>query len=194
MLKASSPNLDELKEILADIRRDDQRASEIIRRLRTLLKKAPFEARDIDLNETVREVVGFLTALSDGRGIDLKYTPGATALHISADPVQLQQVILNLMINAMDAISGAQARKREINIRTSRSGSHAEITVSDTGPGIAAEELKNVFNPFFSTKPQGMGMGLAIARSITEAHRGTISAENQVAGGALFTIKLPIAR
>jgi signal transduction histidine kinase len=194
MLQGSSPNLDELKEILADIRRDDQRASEVIRRLRSLLKKAPFEARDIDLNETVREVVGFVTALSDGRGIDLKYTPGATGLHISADPVQLQQVILNLMINAMDAISGAQARKREINITTSRSGRHAEITVSDTGPGIAAEELENVFNPFFSTKPQGMGMGLAIARTIIEAHRGTISAENQVAGGALFTIKLPIAR
>jgi signal transduction histidine kinase len=194
MLNSASPNLEELKEILADIRRDDQRASEVIRRLRSMLKRVPFEPQDIDLNETVREAVGFVTALSDGRGIALKYTPAATELRIRADPVQLQQVTLNLMINAMDAISGVQARKREINITTRRSGTHAELRVSDTGPGIAAEDVKNVFNPFFSTKPQGMGMGLAIARTIIEAHRGKISAENQLAGGALFTILLPIAR
>jgi signal transduction histidine kinase len=194
MLNSASPNLEELKEILADIRRDDQRASEVIRRLRSMLKRVPFEPRDIDLNETVREAVGFVTALSDGRGIALRYTAAATELRIRADPIQLQQVILNLMINAMDAISGAQARKREINITTRRSGTHAELRVSDTGPGIAAEDLKNAFNPFFSTKPQGMGMGLAIARTIIEAHRGKISAENQLAGGALFTILLPIAR
>jgi signal transduction histidine kinase len=194
MLNGASPNLEELKEILADIRRDDQRASEVIRRLRSMLKRVPFEPQDIDLNETVREAVGFVTALSDGRGIALKYAPAATELRIRADPVQLQQVTLNLMINAMDAISGVQARKREINITTRRSGTHAELKVSDTGPGIAAEDVKNVFNPFFSTKPQGMGMGLAIARTIIEAHYGTISAENQLAGGALFTILLPIAR
>jgi signal transduction histidine kinase len=194
MLNSASPNLEELKEILADIRRDDQRASEVIRRLRSMLKRVPFEPTDIDLNETVREVVGFVSALSDGRGIALKYTPAVSELRIRADPVQLQQVILNLMINAMDAISGIQARKREINVTTSRSGAQAELRVSDTGPGIAAEDLKTVFNPFFSTKPQGMGMGLAIARTIIEAHSGKISAENQLAGGALFTIQLPIAR
>jgi len=192
MLKGSSPNLDELREILADIRRDDQRASEVIRRLRSVLKKTPFEVRDIDLNETVREAIGFMRALADGRAIALMYAPAATELQIRGDGVQLQQVVLNLIINAMDAIS--EVGKREIDVTTIRSGAYAEIRISDTGPGMAAGDLKNVFNPFFTTKPQGMGMGLAIVRTIVEAHHGQISAENQLSGGALFTIRLPIAR
>jgi signal transduction histidine kinase len=194
ILKGSSPNLDEVREILADIRRDDQRAAEMIRRLRGMLQKVPFEVRDIDLNETVREAIGFLRALADGRGIALMYAPAATELPIRGDVVQLQQVVLNLIMNAMDAISGVQVGKREIGVTTIRSGAYAEIGISDTGPGIAASELKNVFDRFFTTKPHGMGMGLAIVRTIVEAHHGQISVENQLSGGALFTIRLPIAR
>jgi signal transduction histidine kinase len=194
MLKSSSPNIDEVKEILADIRRDDQRASEVIRRLRSVLKKTPFEVKDIDLNETVRDVVGFVMTLAEGRHIALKYTSAPTELRIRGDPVQLQQVVLNLIINAMDAISGAQVRKLEISVTTSRSGAYAEIRVSDTGPGIAVDDLENVFNPFFTTKPQGMGMGLAIVRTIIEAHHGQIVVENLPSGGALFTVRLPVAR
>jgi signal transduction histidine kinase len=194
MLKGSSPNLDEVREILADIRRDDQRAAEMIRRLRGMLQKVPFEVRDIDLNETVREAIGFMRALADGRGIALMYAPAATELPIRGDVVQLQQVVLNLIMNAMDAISGVQVGKREIGVTTIRSGAYAEIGISDTGPGIAASELKNVFDRFFTTKPHGMGMGLAIVRTIVEAHHGQISVENQLSGGALFTIRLPIAR
>ena len=194
MLKGSSPNLDEVREILADIRRDDQRAAEMIRRLRGMLQKVPFEVRDIDLNETVREAIGFMRALADGRGIALMYAPAATELQIRGDVVQLQQVVLNLIINAMDAISGVQVGKREIGVMTSRSGAYAEIRIGDTGPGIAASDLKNVFDRFFTTKPHGMGMGLAIVRTIVEAHHGQISVENQLSGGALFTIRLPIAR
>jgi len=194
MLKGSSPNLDEVREILADIRRDDQRAGEMIRRLRGMLQKVPFEVRDIDLNETVREAIGFMRALADGRGIALMYAPAATELQIRGDVVQLQQVVLNLIINAMDAISGVQVGKREIGVMTSRSGAYAEIRIGDTGPGIAASDLKNVFDRFFTTKPHGMGMGLAIVRTIVEAHHGQISVENQLSGGALFTIRLPIAR
>src|SRR6266446_1889108 len=107
-IKGSSPNLDEVREILADIRRDDQRASEVIRRLRSVLKKTPFEVRDIDLNETVREAIGFMRALADGRAIALMYAPAATELQIRGDGVQLQQVVLNLIMNAMDAISRVQ--------------------------------------------------------------------------------------
>lgn len=194
MLKGASPNLDEIREILADIRSDNQRASEVIRRLRGVLKKTPFEIRDVDLNVTVREVIGFVRALAEGRDIALKYAPAATGLHIRGDPVQLQQVILNLIINAMDAISGAQTKHREVSVTTVRSGACAEIRVGDTGPGIAANDLQNVFDPFFTTKPQGMGMGLAIVRTIIEAHHGQIVAENQPSGGALFTVTLPIAR
>ena len=107
MLKATSPDLDEIRQILADIRRDDQRASEVIRRLRSVLRKRPFEIKDTELNDTVREAIGLVTALADGRRITLAYAPAAAELHVKGDPVQLQQVVLNLIINALDAVSEA---------------------------------------------------------------------------------------
>lgn len=194
MLKAVSPDLDEIRHILADIRRDDQRASEVIRRLRSVLKKTPFEIRDLELNDTVREAIGLAAAVADGRRIALSYVPAVTALPIKGDPVQLQQVVLNLIINAMDAISDADMKKREVGVTTVRADNRAEIRIADTGPGIAAGDLASVFNPFFTTKPEGMGMGLAIAKTIVEAHHGTMAAENLPAGGALFTVRLPIVR
>lgn len=192
LLKSSSPNLDELREILADIRRDDQRASEVIRRLRSVLKRTPFEMRRIDLNETVRQVIGFVAAVAHKRDIALMCGTTPADLYVEGDAVQLQQVFLNLIINAMDAISEAEAKERKISVTTSLSGASAEVRIGDTGPGIAAGDLKNVFNPFFTTKPQGMGMGLAIVRTIVEAHHGQIFAANQPSGGALFTIRLPV--
>jgi signal transduction histidine kinase len=194
MLKSSSPDLAEVREILADIRRDDQRASEVIRRLRSMLKKTPFEIREIDLNETVREAIGFVAAVTDRRDVDLKFTAAPNELRVKGDVVQLQQVIVNVIINAMDAILEADPRVREVNVSTARSSVQAEIRVGDTGQGITADDLKNVFDPFFTTKEHGMGMGLAIVRTIVEAHGGQISAENQASGGALFTIRLPLAR
>ena len=192
MLKATAPDINEIRQILADIRRDDQRASEVIRRLRSVLKKRPFEIKDTELNDTVREAIGLVTAVADGRRITLAYAPAAVELNVKGDPVQLQQVVLNLIINALDAVSDADMKKREVSVSTGRAGSHAEIRIADTGSGIAAGDLAKVFNPFFTTKPQGMGMGLAIVKTIVEAHHGTIAAENQPSGGALFTIRLPI--
>ncbi|MET4490947.1 ATP-binding protein [Bradyrhizobium sp. LA7.1] len=192
MLKATSPDINEIRQILADIRRDDQRASEVIRRLRSVLKKRPFEIKDTELNDTVREAIGLVTALADGRRITLAYAPAAAELHVKGDPVQLQQVVLNLIINALDAVSDADMKKREVSVSTGRAGGHAEIRIADTGSGIAVGDLASIFNPFFTTKPQGMGMGLAIVKTIVEAHHGTIAAENQPSGGALFTIRLPI--
>lgn len=194
MLRAAQPDLVEIQQILADIRRDDQRASEVIRRLRSVLKKTPFEVKNIELNDTVREAIDLVKALAQGRRITLSYLPVMAGLHVKGDPVQLQQVILNLIINAMDAISDADTGKREVSVATLRAGHQAEIRISDTGPGMAASDVANVFDPFFTTKPQGMGVGLAIARTIVEAHHGTITAANQPAGGALFTIRLPTAR
>ena len=194
ILKGSSPNLDEIREILADIRRDDQRASEVIRRLRGALKKTPFELMEVDVNETVRDVIGFLGAVAHRRDIALKCATASADLRVKGDAVQLQQVIQNLVLNAMDAISETEAKEREVSVSTGRSAAGVEITVSDTGPGMAADNLKNVFNPFFTTKSHGLGMGLAIVRTIIEAHHGQIVAENQPSGGALFTIRLPMAR
>lgn len=194
MLKAAQPDLVEIQQILADIRRDDQRASEVIRRLRSVLKKTPFEVKHIELNDTVREAIDLVKALAQGRRITLSYLPALAGLNVKGDPVQLQQVILNLIINAMDAISDADTGKREVSVATQHAGNQAEIRIADTGPGIPASDLASLFDPFFTTKPQGMGMGLAIARTIVEAHHGTIAAANQPAGGALFTIRLPVAR
>jgi signal transduction histidine kinase len=194
MLKSSSPNLDEVREILVDIRRDDQRASEVIHRLRSVLKKTPFEMKYIDLNETVRQAIGFVAAVAHKRNIALKCSTTSADLNVKGDAVQLQQVLLNLIINAMDAISEAEAKEREIGVTTSVSGASAEVRIGDTGPGIAAGDLKNVFDAFFTTKAEGMGMGLAIVRTIVEAHQGQISAANHPSGGALFTIRIPIAR
>jgi signal transduction histidine kinase len=193
MLKSASPDLDEVREILADIRRDDQRASEVIRRLRKVLRKAPFEITNLDLNQTVGEAIGFLTAFADRRDIALRFAPASGVLRVKGDPIHLQQVILNLIINATDAIAEAGAKEREVTVTTTLAGGHAEIRVGDSGPGIAAGDLEDVFKPFFTTRPQGMGMGLSIVRTIIEAHRGTISAENRPSGGALFTIQLPKA-
>jgi signal transduction histidine kinase len=194
MLKSPSPDLDELRDILVDIRRDDQRASEVIRRLRSMLKRTPFDVDELDLHQTVGEVAGFVSALADDRDVIVKYVPASTALRVKGDPIQLQQVILNLIMNAIDAVSESQSEKREVVVATRVSNDRAEILVADSGPGIAADHLKEVFDPFFTTKAQGMGMGLAIARSIVEAHHGQITAENGSSGGAVFRIKLPLVR
>jgi signal transduction histidine kinase/ABC-type uncharacterized transport system substrate-binding protein len=193
MVKSPVPDLQEIGEILADIRRDDVRASEVIGRLRSLLKKVPFELKDIDLNDVAKETVRFLSALAIAREVDLISLVAPTALPIKGDQVQLQQVILNLIVNAMDAMSGMPSAERRIKVSTARDGNSACLSVSDVGPGIPVDQLKRVFEPFFTTKPQGMGMGLAIARTIVEAHGGQLSADNEAGGGATFRIRLPLA-
>jgi signal transduction histidine kinase len=193
MVKSPSPDLQEIGEILADIRRDDQRASEVIGRLRSLLKKAPFELKPIDLNEVARETILFLSALAIAREVNLTSSIAPTPVPIRGDLVQLQQVILNLIVNAMDAMSGMPVAERRIVVSTARDGNSGDISVSDAGPGIPVDKLKEVFEPFFTTKPQGMGMGLSIARTIVEAHGGQISAENHAGRGAAFRIRLPLA-
>ena len=193
MLMSPSPDLNEIKEILADIRRDDLRASEVIHRMRSLLKRMPFETRDVDLNDTMREVFEVLSAQASTRNIALQLQPSLEALHVMGDPVQLQQVILNLIVNSMDAI-GATPDGRIVIGRTEMNGeSSAIISISDSGPGIPPNRLDQVFDPFFTTKNEGMGIGLSIARTIVQAHRGRIWAENQTGGGAVFRLSLPLS-
>lgn len=194
MVKSPAPDMQEIQAILADIRRDDMRASEVIGRLRSLLKKAPFQLKDIDLNEVLRETMQFLSALAVAREVDLTCVSAPDPLPVKGDLIQLQQVILNLIVNAMDAMSGMPSVERRIIVSTARDDDNAELSVSDVGPGIPAGKLKEVFEPFFSTKPQGMGMGLSIARTIVEAHGGQLSAENQAGRGAAFHMRMPLAK
>jgi len=192
MLKSPNPDIAELNEIVDDILRDDRRAGEVIRRMKSLLKKAPFELTNFDLNDLVRETIGVLSAVAAGRQVKLTSWITPNALPILGDRVQIQQVILNLVVNGIDAIGDMPAESRIIDIRTSRVEKFAELTVSDRGPGIPEDKLKEIFEPFFTSKAEGMGMGLSIARTIVEAHHGLISAKNRDLGGASFRIRLPV--
>jgi len=194
ILQSSSPDIAELKDIVKDILQDDRRASEVIRRMRSLLTKAPFELKSLDLNDVARETVEFLSALAVGRKFELVSVITPDALPILGDRIQLQQVILNLVVNGIDAMKDTPAENRIISIRTSRVENFGELSVSDRGPGIPEDKLKEVFEPFFTTKAEGMGMGLSIARTIIEAHHGLISARNRDHGGATFRIRLPLVR
>jgi signal transduction histidine kinase len=194
ILNSPSPDLEEVKTILDEIRRDDQRASEVIRRLRRLLGESAIEAQNIDLNETVREVFEFLSAQAAARNVTLNSRLAQGPLRVSGDRIQLQQVILNLVVNGMESMVGATNGRREVTTSTSVDEASAKISIADSGPGIPSDKLKAVFEPFFTTKGEGMGMGLSIARTIVEAHGGRIWAEKHTAGGAVFHVSLPLAQ
>jgi signal transduction histidine kinase len=189
---AELPYMIELKGIVDDILQDDRRATEVILRMRSLLKKAPFEQKQFDLNEVVQETIRFLSALAVGRKFEMVNVITPDALPILGDRVQLQQVILNLVVNGIDAMRDTPSESRIISIRTSRVETFAELSVSDLGPGIPEDKLKEVFEPFYTSKAEGMGMGLSIARTIVEAHNGLIWAKNRDHGGASFRIRLPL--
>ena len=187
------PVIVELKDIVNDILRDDRRVGEVIQRMRSLLKKAPFEQKQFDLNEVVQETIRFLSALAIGRNFELVSVITPDPLPILGDRIQLQQVILNLVVNGIDAMKDTGSENRIIGIRTSRVENFAQLSVSDRGSGIPEGKLQQVFEPFFTSKAEGMGMGLSIARTIVEGHNGVISAKNRDHGGATFQIRLPLA-
>ena len=188
-LAAASPDLDEIRAILADIVDDDRRAGDVIRRLRELLRKGATSRMLLDLNALVGDVAKLLAsdALIRGLSITLDFDPRLPP--VSADRVELQQVVLNLLVNAMEAMTGPEATGRTVVVRThSPQSETVQVSVQDTGPGIAA--AASIFEPFYTTKAEGMGMGLSIARSIIEAHGGQIWAENNATGGATFHFAL----
>ena len=150
--------------------------------------------KNIDLNDLVRETVEFLSALAIAQKVELASVITLDALPILGDRIQLQQVILNLVVNGIDAMKDTPVENRIINIRTSRVETFAELSVSDRGPGIPEDKLKEIFESFFTSKAEGMGMGLSIARTIIEAHHGLISAKNRDHGGASFRIRLPLVQ
>jgi len=193
ILESPSPDLEELKDILADIRRDDLRASEVIHRMRSLLRRTPFEIRDLDLNDIVRDAFEFLKTEAATRDVALLYKACSEALPIKGDAIQLQQVILNLIVNSMEAMSDMPCGRAVIGHVDLNGGASAVVAVSDAGPGIPPDKLAKVFDPFFTTTQEGMGLGLSIARTIVQAHQGDIWAENHPEGGAVFYFSIPLA-
>ena len=194
ILQSPTPDIAELKDIVKDILQDNRRASEVIRRMRSLLTKAPFELKGLDLNDLVRETLDVISSLAAGRKIELDTLITPAALPVLGDRIQLQQVILNLVVNGVEAMKDTSGQNRILSIRTSRVGHLTELSVSDRGHGIPEDQLKTVFDPFVTSKPEGMGMGLSIARTIVEAHRGQIWAKNRDHGGATFRINFLLLR
>ncbi len=195
LLNADPPDVEKVKAILADIRRDDQRAAEVIRRLRGLMKKGESEPQLIDVNDVVRVMTDILAAEAASRGVMLDAELDERPLPARADPVHLQQVVLNFALNGMDAMLARPAGRRHMTVQTVLvDGATIRVSVCDSGSGIPSDKLKDVFEPFFTTKRQGMGLGLSIARSIIEQSGGRIWAENRPDGGATFSFTLPVVR
>jgi signal transduction histidine kinase len=195
LLKADPPDLGQIGEILSDIVRDEQRASDIILGLRNLLNNRTEEdLRSFDLNDTVRDLVKIVTPEVERRGVVLRTTLGPEALTVRCDPIHLQQVLMNLVMNGMDAMDG-EPRPHNLTIRTRRNAESdvAEVRISDSGKGIPEKDLTSIFDAFVTTKPQGTGLGLPIARTILESYQGDIWAENRQRG-AVLSFRLPLAK
>jgi signal transduction histidine kinase len=192
MLDAANPRLAEIKEILGDIRRDDERASEVIKKLRELLQKRPIEMRQIDVNETLNGVLPLLSVTARHREAFIRTELGAGLPPIRGDRVQLQQVLMNLVMNAIEAVADCPPDRRTVTVRTTEQPEGwIEVSVSDEGHGVAPNLAASVFDPFFTTKPQGMGLGLSISRTIVQSHGGRIWMDAK-APGATFRFVIPV--
>ncbi len=193
-MQSASPDLDEVRAILADVIKDDRRAGAVIDRMRALLKRHELEVIRLDVGDVIGDVVTLMRADAVSRHVKLDVDIADDLRPVRGDRVHLQQVLLNLVLNGMDAVNEANQEDRRVTVTARPNGARiVEVAVGDTGPGIPADRLANVFDPFFSTKPNGMGMGLPISRTIVEAHGGQLWAENNHGRGATLRFTLPIA-
>jgi len=178
---------------LQAIRKDAQRAADIVRALRSLAKQAPATLRAVNLDEVIREVLRLASAEIEGGQVTLETRLGVGAASVLADPVQIQQVVLNLVTNAVEAMTQIDAPARRLSVSSQAKAATVIVEIGDSGAGIAPAALERIFDPFFTTKTSGMGMGLAICRSIVEAHGGVLKATQPDRGGTVFAFELPIA-
>jgi signal transduction histidine kinase len=181
----------EVGDLLAAIVRDTERAGDVVARIEALMRKAPPRKEVLDLNEAIMEVI-VLThseAIKTGVGIRTQLSPCLPRIH--ADRVQLQQVMLNLIVNGIQAMNDVADGQRDLLITTEDVANGVRVAARDTGPGLSPESLEHLFEPFYTTKPNGMGMGLSICRSIVEAHGGRLWATGQPRG-ALFQFTIPV--
>jgi signal transduction histidine kinase len=193
-LAEPEPDIGELRETLADISADSHRAHEVIRRLRTLLKRgAPADTAPVDLNEVIRSTEGLLRADGMRHRVTVEMDLAPDSPPVAGDAIQLQQVVMNLMLNAFAAMAEPGLRTRRLLVRTcaAADGAHVRAEFEDSGTGIAAEIIDRLFEPFVTTKSDGLGMGLSICRTIVDQHRGEIRAANNASGGATFSLTLP---
>ena len=191
-LSHSPPNIGQVREIVEAIGQDNRRAADVIRKVGDLLRRDDLPRATLHLNDVVEDVIDIARADIIGRGVSLSIRCDRGLAPIAGDRVQLQQVLLNLVLNACDAMDSVPETARRLTIVTTGGpDGRARVTVCDTGPGVADHQLDHVFEPFVTSKPQGLGLGLAVCRSIVSAHEGTLWAENNPDGGAAFCFELP---
>ena len=195
MIKHDPIDLKELKNVIADIISDDSRAGDVIRHLRALLKKDEARREILDLNAVIAKAVDLTRSDLTSRRITLVNHLSSQPMSFAGDPVQLQQLLLNLILNAAEAMAGEQGPGGALIIATDQAGDMLHVSVSDTGPGIRPEIAERLFEPFFSTKVQGLGLGLSISKAIVTGHGGKIWAENNAGRrGATFHVTVPRMR
>lgn len=193
ILEQPEPEVGELHQILADVRRDAVRAHDVVQRLRALLQKQPVEFGPLDLNATVDETLALLRPEARRRQVAIEASLSEDCATIVGDQVQLQQVLLNLSVNAMDAMEDTEPSTRMLAISTRPVDGGVELSVADRGHGIPESVRARLFESFYTTKPQGMGLGLSIVRTIVESHGGRIGAHARADGGSVFIMWLPEA-
>jgi PAS domain S-box-containing protein len=193
LLALPDPPLQELREIISDIRADDLRAAEIVSRIREFLRPQATNAQSLDISDVVADALLYVGSDARQRQILVRSELAGNLPKIFADRTQLLQVLINLLVNAMDAMDGKPEAERHISVSTTvEMADKVTITISDSGHGMSPEDLRRIFEPFFTTKPHGMGLGLYIARSIVERHHGEIQAECDRPGGCTFRITFPV--
>jgi signal transduction histidine kinase/integral membrane sensor domain MASE1 len=190
LLDRGSPDLVEMHEILGDIAKDGKRAGDVIRGLRALLKRSEAQPVAVDMTSVVGEVVALLRSDAITKSIAVRLDVSPALPMVTGDRVQLQQVVLNLFMNAYDAMAGA-ASPHELHVRMRPCPAGLELLVSDTGPVLPEDALERMFEPFFTTKPEGLGMGLSISRTIVRAHGGEIRADRNPERGVTMWVTLP---
>ena len=192
-LSADPPNVAKARQTVTSILRDGTRAGNVLSRIRALFSKQAQASDSVDMNEVISELTAFFRDDAMWQQVSVRTDLAPDLPRPKGDRVQLQQVVLNLMMNGMEAMHSTPTRSRELVIRSRRT-SRAEIAISveDSGIGLSPGIEARIFDPFFTTKPQGIGMGLSISRSIVEAHRGRLTAAARPGGGAIFQFSLPI--
>ena len=194
-LQTEKPDLEELRSIVADTGKAIRRAKEIIDRMRALIERRQVDMRLLKIDDVVRDVISLARVEAASREVALSYAPVPELPPVSADRVHITQVLLNLIVNAMESVQSCPVGMRRVVIQTRADISHVEVAVCDSGPGIPVASLGRIFEPLFSTKSGGLGMGLAICRTIIDAHGGRLWVENNTPGsGATFRFVLPRAR
>jgi two-component system, LuxR family, sensor kinase FixL len=193
LLLQDPPDVPEVGEILADIVAADRRAAEIIQRLRSLLKHGETSMQPLPLNDLIEEVLRLVRADLIGRGVTAVCVLAPDLPPITGDRVQLQQLVLNLIVNAADAMAANAPGTRRLHLTTARQQHTVRASVRDEGTGLPAD-VERLFQPFFTTKAHGLGMGLAICRSIIAAHQGRLWAEPHPERGAVFHFEMPVAK